>query len=74
MPATVDEDNDDGYFIVREEISSPNKHTGYKISSINLNRKWTTRVVNHIRNFPKGSLVVVDCIKNGYELIDVYKC
>ena len=60
--------------IVDEEQTCMKEHTGYKITSIDIDRQWTTTVKNHIKNCPKGVLVVVDSIKNGYELIDIYEC
>ena len=78
----VDEDNSDSEksneydaeIVETEIIAISKKHTGYKISSIDLDREWTQIVTNHVKECPKSVLEVTNVHKNGYELVDTYQC
>ena len=50
------------------------KHNGYKITSIDLDRDWAKLDMNHVRLCKTAQLDVIECRKNGYELIDTYQC
>ena len=50
-------------------------HSGCKITSIDLDREWTSLIVGHVRNCDKcGDIECVESTKRSFELIDVHKC
>ena len=49
-------------------------HTGYKICSIDEDRKWTSTVMEHARKCLNGQLLVIATIHSGFELFETYKC
>ena len=49
-------------------------HTGYKITSIDLDIEWTNTVLEHGTKCHECKLNVISSTKNGYEMIDVYEC
>ena len=63
----------DAEIVDTEIIAVSKKHTGYKISSIDLDREWTQIVTNYVKECPKSVLEVTNVHKNGYELVDTYR-
>ena len=53
---------------------SGQSHLGYKMTSIELDREWISVVQEHTQSCVGSNLQLVDALKNGFELIDTYKC
>ena len=48
-------------------------HSGHKITSIDLDREWTSLIIKHARNCNRcGDIEHVESKKKGFELIDIY--
>ena len=66
----VIDDTTNHNIIVDANISS----TGYRVSSIDLDRKWTETVLEHSREYANADFILVSDEKIGFELSDTYKC
>ena len=66
----VIDDTTNHNIIVDANISS----TGYRVSSIDLNRKLTETVLEHSREYANADFILVSDEKIVFELSDTYKC
>ena len=63
----------DGNIYTKPSIAEQS-HLGYKITSIELDREWTGIVQQHTKVCQDSNFLLDSAQKNGFELIDTYKC